>query len=116
MEEIITRIYRGEAEALPMHPVTELPHEEVRTDSCLRRPDALAYLPAFLVRNVFFVVILSSSGPSGAWCSPAGPPSRDITLVQTLWYLTFTEAMELARPRVAGMVQEECATAPWPSR
>ena len=69
--------------------------------------DALAYLPAFLARNVFFVVILFVFWSLWRVVFASRPAVAGLTLVQTLWYLTFTEAMELSRPRVAGMVQEE---------
>ena len=69
--------------------------------------DALAYLPAFLARNVFFVVILFVFWSLWRAVFSSRPAVAGLTLVQTLWYLTFTEAMELARPRVAGTVQEE---------
>lgn len=69
--------------------------------------DALAYLPAFLARNVFFMVILFVFWSLWRAVFASRPSVAGLTLVQTLWYLTFTEAMELSRPRVAGMVQEE---------
>ncbi len=69
--------------------------------------DALAYLPAFLARNVFFVVIIFVFWSLWKVIFASRPAVAGLTLVQTLWYLTFTEAMELSRPRVAGMIQEE---------
>ena len=69
--------------------------------------DALAYLPAFLARNVFFVVIIFVFWSLWKVIFASRPAVAGLTLVQTLWYLTFTEAMELSRPRVAGLIQEE---------
>lgn len=69
--------------------------------------DALAYLPAFLARNVFFVVIIFVFWSLWRVIFAGRPAVAGLSLVQTLWYLTFTEAMELSRPRVAGMIQEE---------
>jgi ABC-2 type transport system permease protein len=69
--------------------------------------DALAYMPAFLARNVFFVVIIFVFWSLWKVIFASRPAVAGLTLVQTLWYLTFTEAMELSRPRVAGLIQEE---------
>lgn len=69
--------------------------------------DALAYMPAFLARNVFFVVIIFVFWSLWKVIFANRPAVAGLTLVQTLWYLTFTEAMELSRPRVMSMIQEE---------
>ena len=56
--------------------------------------DQAIYLPAFLVRNVFFVVIVFVFW--SLWRAVYG--ARDLlgglTLVQMLWYLTVTETIE----------------------
>lgn len=72
--------------------------------------DQLIYLPAFLVRTTFFIVIIFVfwSLWKVVFAGQAGQSSlAGLTLVQTLWYLTFTETIEMAKSRVLFQVQEE---------
>jgi ABC-2 type transport system permease protein len=69
--------------------------------------DQLVYLPAFMARNLFFVAILFTFFSLWRVVFSGQGSIAGLTLVQTLWYLTFTEAVELARPRVFSQIQEE---------
>ena len=69
--------------------------------------DQLVYLPAFMARHVFFVVILFVFWSLWRVVFAGRPVIGGFTLVQTLWYLTFTEAIEMSRSRVFAQVQEE---------
>jgi ABC-2 type transport system permease protein len=68
------------------------------------------YLPAFLTQNVFFAVILFTFyslwsaiyAGKGLILHHAG-----LTLSQTLWYLTFTEAIELSKSGVMQDIQTQ---------
>ncbi len=69
--------------------------------------DQLIYLPAFLVRNIFFVVIVFVFWSLWRVVFAGRAARAGLTMVQTLWYLTFTETIELSKSRVLFQVQEE---------
>ena len=69
--------------------------------------DQLIYLPAFLVRNLFFLVIVFIFWSLWKVVFAGREALAGLTLVQTLWYLTFTETIELAKSRVPYQVQDE---------
>jgi ABC-2 type transport system permease protein len=69
--------------------------------------DQFAYLPAFLVRNLFFVVIVFIFWSLWRVVFAGKAVIAGLTLVQTLWYLTFTETVELCKGRIFVQVQEE---------
>ncbi|TVQ25072.1 MAG: hypothetical protein EA382_07480 [Spirochaetaceae bacterium] len=71
--------------------------------------DQVVYIASFLMRNVFFVIILFvfyslwrviyGGAPDGVAASGA-TTIAGFTMVQVLWYLTFTETIELSQTRV----------------
>jgi ABC-2 type transport system permease protein len=67
----------------------------------------LAYLPAFLVRNLFFVLVVFIF--SALW--RAIYAGRDLlaglSMTQVLWYFTLTEVIELSKTNVYMPIQEE---------
>lgn len=75
--------------------------------------DQFVYLPSFLARNAFFVVVLfifhslwkviyaGGSGSGGA------EVIAGFTMTQALWYLTFTEAIEMSQTRIFRPISEE---------
>ena len=69
--------------------------------------DQTRYLTAFLGRNVFFVVILFTFYSLWRVVFADAPVVASFTMTQTLWYLTFTETIELCRVRLHGEVQAE---------
>jgi ABC-2 type transport system permease protein len=69
--------------------------------------DQLVYLPSFLVRNLFFLVIVFIFWSLWKVIYAGRSSVAGLTLVQTLWYLTFTETIELSKGRVFVQVQEE---------
>jgi ABC-2 type transport system permease protein len=69
--------------------------------------DQLIYLPAFLVRNIFFLVIVFIFWSLWKVVFAGREALAGLTLVQTLWYLTFTETIEMSKSRVLFQVQEE---------
>jgi ABC-2 type transport system permease protein len=69
--------------------------------------DQIIYLPSFLVRNVFFVVIVFIFWSLWRVVFAGRAALGGLTIVQTLWYLTFTETVELSKSRVLFQVQEE---------
>ncbi len=69
----------------------------------------VTYLGAFLFRNVFLVVILFVM--YSLWRVVfADSAIAGFTLGQTLWYLTFTEAVELSRTRLHIDIQDDVRT------
>jgi ABC-2 type transport system permease protein len=67
----------------------------------------LRYLKAFLARNVFFVVVLFIFTSLWRVIFADKPLVAGLTIVQTLWYLTFTETVELCKARVHTEIQAE---------
>lgn len=69
--------------------------------------NAVAYLPSFLLRNVFLLIIIFVF--YSLWRVIYAGQSRlaGFTITQILWYLSFTESMELSKSRVMFEVQEE---------
>ena len=62
--------------------------------------DQTAYIPAFMMRNLFFLVILFIFFSLWRVVYAAREAIAGFTMVQALWYLTFTETVELSRTRV----------------
>ena len=69
--------------------------------------DQAVYLPAFLVRNLFFVVIVFVFWSLWRAVYSGRDALGGLSLVQMVWYLTFTETIELSKSRVLYQVQEE---------
>ena len=69
--------------------------------------DQLIYLPSFLVKNLFFVVLVFVFWSLWRVVFAGRGVIAGMTLVQTLWYLTFTEAVELSKSRAMFLVQQE---------
>jgi ABC-2 type transport system permease protein len=69
--------------------------------------DQLIYLPSFLTRNIFFVVLMFIFYSLWRVIYSDRPTIEGLTIVQTLWYLTFTETVELSRTRVMQQIQED---------
>lgn len=69
--------------------------------------DQLAYLPAFLMRNLFLVIILFIFFSLWKVLYAGQSLIAGLTIVQSLWYLTFTETVELSKSRLLGRIQEE---------
>jgi ABC-2 type transport system permease protein len=69
--------------------------------------DQLVYLPSFLARNLFFVVVMFVF--FSLWRAIYGGASTFVgfTMVQMVWYLTFTEAIELSQSRIFLPISEE---------
>jgi ABC-2 type transport system permease protein len=67
----------------------------------------VVYLPAFLARNIFFVLIIFIF--SSLWSAIYA--GRDflagLTMTQVLWYFTLTEVIELSKTNVYSQIQEE---------
>jgi ABC-2 type transport system permease protein len=69
--------------------------------------DQMAYMPAFLARSVFFAVILFVFWSLWRVVFAGRPALAGLSLAQTLWYLTFTEAIEFSKTRVMSQIQQE---------
>ncbi len=69
--------------------------------------DQLAYLPSFLGRNMFFIIIIFVFYSLWTVIYKNNPVIGGLTIVQTLWYLTFTETIELSKSKIMHQVQEE---------
>jgi ABC-2 type transport system permease protein len=69
--------------------------------------DQLIYMPAFLARNVLFVFIMFTFYSLWRVVFSGRAALEGFTLTQTLWYLTFTETVELSRSRLHIQIQEE---------
>lgn len=69
--------------------------------------DQLVYLPSFLVRNIFFVIVMFVF--YSLWRVIYGTETliAGFTIVQVLWYLTFTEAVEFSQTRIFGPISQE---------
>ena len=72
--------------------------------------DQVVYIASFLMRNVFFIIILFvfyslwrviyGGAPDGTVDAAGATTIAGFTMVQVLWYLTFTETIELSQTRV----------------
>jgi ABC-2 type transport system permease protein len=69
--------------------------------------DQVIYLPAFLMRNVFFLVIVLIFWSLWRVVFAERAVIAGLGMAQTLWYLTFTETIELSKSRALFQVQEE---------
>jgi ABC-2 type transport system permease protein len=69
--------------------------------------DQLRYLGAFAARNLFFVIVLFIFASLWRVVFADHGAVAGLTIVQTLWYLTFTETIELCKSRVHLQVQDE---------
>lgn len=69
--------------------------------------DQLVYLPAYVARNLFFVIVLFVF--HSLWRVIYGTQEliAGFTIVQALWYLTFTEAIEMSQTRVFTPISQE---------
>jgi len=74
--------------------------------SCTVR-DQFAYIPAYLIGNVFFVIILFVFFSLWSVIYRGQNLIAGLSLTQTLWYLSFTEAVELSKARVYIQIQDE---------
>jgi ABC-2 type transport system permease protein len=62
--------------------------------------DQLIYLPSFLIRNAFFLIIIFVFYSLWRVVYAGTDAIAALTMVQLLWYLTFTEAIELSQTRL----------------
>ena len=69
--------------------------------------DQIIYLPAFLVRNIFFVFVIFIFYSLWRVIYSENPVLAGLTITQTLWYLTFTETIELSKTGIMRQIQEE---------
>jgi ABC-2 type transport system permease protein len=69
--------------------------------------DQMVYMPSFLVRNIFFVVIVFTFWSLWRVVFAGRPTLAGFSMVQMLWYLTFTETIELSKSRSLFQIQEE---------
>lgn len=69
--------------------------------------EQVAYLPALFLRNAFFVVIFYVFYCLWTAIYQNRSTLEGFTLVQMIWYLAFTEAIELSRSGVMNQIQEE---------
>ncbi len=69
--------------------------------------DQWIYLPAFLARNIFFVIILFIFFSLWRVIFREENTIAQFTMTQLLWYLTFTEAIELSQTRIFAPISEE---------
>lgn len=69
--------------------------------------DQFVYLPAFVMRNIFFVVIMFIFFSLWRAVYSGATVVAGFTMVQTLWYLTFTETIELSQTRIFGPISGE---------
>ncbi len=69
--------------------------------------DQLRYLTSFAARNIFFVVILFIFYSLWRVIYADHGVIAGLTMTQTLWYLTFTETIELCKVRLHTEVQQE---------
>lgn len=67
----------------------------------------LVYLPAFIGRNLFFILIMFIF--SSLWRVIYGGKDviAGLTMVQVLWYFTLTEVIELSKSRISSEIQQE---------
>ena len=69
--------------------------------------EQLAYLPGFLLKNIFFIMIIAIFYALWRVVFSGQPVIAGFSMVQTLWYLTFTETIVLSLTRVWYDIQQE---------
>jgi ABC-2 type transport system permease protein len=69
--------------------------------------DQIVYIPSFLARNLFFVVVMFVFFSLWRVVYAGAEQIAGFTMVQMLWYLTFTEAIELSQTRIFMPISEE---------
>jgi len=74
--------------------------------SCTVR-DQFVYIPAYLIGNIFFVVVLFVFFSLWNVIYADQALIAGLTITQTLWYLSFAESIELSKARVFMQIQEE---------
>ena len=67
----------------------------------------LAYLPAFLARNFFFVLVVFIFSALWRAIYAGRPFLGGLTMTQVLWYFTLTEVIELSKTNAYMSIQEE---------
>ena len=67
----------------------------------------IAYLPAFAFRNIFFLIILYIFSKLWGVIYKEASTIEGLGIEQTLWYLAFTEAIELGKVRIFEEIQTE---------
>jgi ABC-2 type transport system permease protein len=67
----------------------------------------LVYMPSFLFRNAFYVVIVFTFFSLWRVVFAGRATLAGFTMVQMLWYLTFTETIEFSKCRTLFQIQEE---------
>lgn len=67
----------------------------------------LVYIPAFMLKNIFFIIIMWIFFTLWKVVYSSGNMQGIFTLKQMIWYLTFTECIELSKGRVYWDVQDE---------
>jgi ABC-2 type transport system permease protein len=78
-----------------------------RTILAISMRNQLQYLPAYLSRNLFFLIIMFIFSSLWRVVFAENPVIAGFTMTQTLWYLTITETVELARASGYVEIQEE---------
>ena len=74
--------------------------------SCTVR-DQFVYIPAYLIGNIFFIVVLFVFFSLWTVIYKDQTLIAGLTITQTLWYLSFAEAIELSKARVFLQIQDE---------
>lgn len=69
--------------------------------------DQFAYIPAYLIGNLFFVIVLFVFFSLWTVIYRDQTLIAGLTITQTLWYLSFAESIELSKARVFLQIQEE---------
>jgi viologen exporter family transport system permease protein len=69
--------------------------------------EQIAYLPALLLRNLFFIVLFFIFYSLWTAIYQDRTTLEGFTIVQMIWYLTFAESIELARSGIMNQIQEE---------
>lgn len=67
----------------------------------------LVYIPAFMLKNIFFIIIMWIFFTLWKVVYSRGNMDGIFSLEQMIWYLTFTECIELSKGRVYWDVQDE---------
>ena len=67
----------------------------------------IVYLPAFLGRNLFFVLVVFIFSALWAAIYSGSELLAGLTMTQVLWYLTITEVIELSKTPLYTTIQEE---------
>ncbi len=69
--------------------------------------NAVVYVPSFLLRNIFLLVIIFVFYSLWRVIYAGQSQLAGFSMTQIVWYLTFTECIELSKSRVLADVQEE---------